>query len=815
MNRQIAIATAGSRRSTTWPASTLYWSEFVARLQTPVRSTETVAEYFALPKSKQDDLKDVGGFVGGTFTGSRRKAELVTGRDLVTLDADSITGEELDSLLKRVSGLSCAYAIYSTRKHLPEKPRLRIICPLDRTVSPEEYEAIARKLAEMIGMAFMDPTTFEPSRLMYWPSCCRDGEYLHYAEDKALLSAGGMLALYPEWQNAASWPQVPGAPERQQKLADRQGDPTAKKGVVGAFCRTYSIYRALDELIPGVYEPSDMEGRYTFVGGSTTSGAVIYDSGNFLYSHHSTDPCGGKLVNSFDLVRIHKFGDKDDEAKPDTPTNRLPSYTAMTELALSLPAVSLAVTQDNHAKAMEAFDLPPGDGDSWMSLMDISPTGLPAKTIDNAVVILEYDPALKGALAFDDFARRMMAMGPLPWDSRTERRPWSDPDDASLLHYLEKGHKLQLSERKVEAAVVIVSQRHKFNDIQEYLTGLLWDGVPRLDTWLRDYYGCRDNAYTRAVSRKGWTAAIARAMSPGCKYDCMPILVGPQGTYKSTGIRIMGGAWYSDSLTTFEGKEAAEQLQGAWICEVPELASTSKSEANVVKQMLSRSTDRFRAPYGRRTAEYPRTNIFYGTTNDREFLRDSTGERRFWPIGIRETTPLKDVFAQMPAERDQLWAEAFVRWQTGEYLDLSGEAKAIWEQEVKDHKVGNTKEGIIIDFLARPLPRDWEKKDTQQRRLYWAQSFGPAEVETYDRRFVCAAEIWVECFNREVGGMRQMDTRELSGIMDGLTGWEKLNSSARFGPYGTQRGYRKNCGLGCIALSTEASTEEKKSADNC
>ena len=816
-NRQITISTAGSRRSTAWPASTLFWSEFIEKLKTPVRSVEKMEEYLALSKTKQGDLKDVGGFVGGTFKNSRRKAENVLLRDLVTLDADSIEGAQLDSILKHISGLGCDYAVYSTRKHLPEKPRIRVIVPLDAPVGPEEYEAIARKLAEMIGMEFFDPTTFEPSRLMFWPSVCADGEYLYYTEDKALLSASGMLALYPDWRNAASWPQVPGTPERQQKLADRQGNPLEKTGVVGAFCRAFDIYRTMDELIPGVYAPCDIPGRYTYTEGSTTGGAVVYDSGNFLYSHHSTDPAGSKLCNSFDLARIHLFGERDDDVKPETPTNRLPSFTAMTEYALNFPAVTLSLTQENHAKAMEAFSTPVDATDTnWMAQLAISAnTGLPAKTIDNALLILCNDAGLKGKIAYDDFARRLMALGSLPWNPETKRRVWNDADDASLTHYLEKAYRLSIAEKKLENAVTITSQRNAYNDVQSYLMRTEWDGVARLDTWLFDYYGCADNAYTRAVSRKGWTAAVARAMVPGCKYDCMPIMVGDQGTFKSTGLHVMGGEYYSDSLTTFEGKEAAEQLQGVLVCEVAELASASRSETNVVKQMLSRRTDRFRLPYGRRTGEFPRTVVFWGTTNDKEFLRDSTGERRYWPVDIRETTPTKDVRTQMPLERDQLWAEAFIRWQLGEYLDLEGSAKEIWEKVVKEHKITNTKEGLILDFLERPVPVDWHKRGIQNRRLYWASEHGSNATETYERRTVCAVELWTECFSREAGQMKQTDAREINAILEGLDGWKRIKSLARFGPYGHQRGFEKvltksvNKSVNTVNTSGNLLTEQK------
>lgn len=308
-DRKITISAGSSRRAMVWQAQTLLISELWAKLQTPARGTEPLAEYLNMKKAQQDDLKDVGGFMAGTLSGPRRKANNVTGRDVITLDLDNIPPGGTEDVLRRVEGLSCGYCIYSTRKHSPAAPRLRVLLPLDRTASADEYEPIARKMAEYIGLEFCDPTTFEVSRLMYWPSCCSDSQYIYVWKDKPLLSVKGLLGQYEDWRDCTLWPQVPGSQNLPTKLAVKQGDPEAKNGVVGAFCRTYDIYRAMDELIPGMYEPVEsMPGRYTYLGGSTTGGAVIYDSGKFLYSHHATDPCSGKLVNAFDLVRLHRFG---------------------------------------------------------------------------------------------------------------------------------------------------------------------------------------------------------------------------------------------------------------------------------------------------------------------------------------------------------------------------------------------------------------------------------------------------------------------------------------------------------------------------
>ena len=345
-DRQLNISVGTSRKDTSWKPQTITIGDLWDRLKSPARGVETLTQYLALKKAQQDDLKDVGGFVAGTLNGGHRKAGAVTGRDMVTLDFDTIPPYGTDGILQAVEDMGCGFCVYSTRKHMPTAPRLRILIPLDRTVTADEYEPIARHIAAQIGIHMADPTTFQPSRLMYWPSCSADGEYIFKYKDAPLIMADQILATYTDWHDFTSWPQVPGAVSY-QKLAMKQGDPDTKPGVVGAFNRAYGdVFNVMDKLLPGIYEPVDNDpNRFTYLGGSTTGGAVIYDNGKFLFSHHATDPCSGRLVNAFDLVRLHKFGDKDDAALDGTPNNRLPSYKAMCEFAVADPLVSALMAQ--------------------------------------------------------------------------------------------------------------------------------------------------------------------------------------------------------------------------------------------------------------------------------------------------------------------------------------------------------------------------------------------------------------------------------------------------------------------------------------
>lgn len=787
-DKLLKITVGNSRKAVNWIAQDIMWSELCEKLRTPSRSTETLAEYFTLTKSKQDDLKDVGGFVGGTLNGNRRKADAVNGRDLVTLDLDNIQAGVTNDVLRRIYGLGFGYCVYSTRKHCEAAPRLRVIVPLSRTCSADEYEPLARKLAEFIGMEMCDPSTFEASRLMYWPSCSSDSNYVFTYADKPFIDVDGTLALYSDWRNISEWKGV-AAPKMPRGA--KQADPTEKSGIVGAFCKTYDIYRVIHEIIPDVYSPCGTDGRYTYSGGSTTGGAVIYNDGQFLYSHHATDPAGGKLCNAFDLVRLHLYGDKDDEAKPDTPTNKLPSYTEMCRFASSDKAVAALLTTERYHQAVERFGAAaPGEIENWLAELEVTNEGAVCKTTDNVLIILENDPLLKNKIVYEEFSNRIYALGALPWEPSPDPRIWTDNDDAGLRHYLEKAYRLT-GEKRIIDAFSLSCHKHSYNAVKDYLMSLpMWDGVNRLDTLFCDYLGADDNAYTRAAARKSLTAAVARVMDPGVKYDTMPILAGPQGIGKSTLLRMLGGRWFSDSLATFEGKEACEMLQGTWINEVGELNGLNRAETNAVKQFLSKVEDIFREPYGRRTGVYPRRCVFFGTTNEAEFLKDKTGNRRFWPIDCGVKPATKSIFRDLHEEVPQIWAEALMVWRLGEPLYLTGDALKIAETSQEEHSEQSSKEGIIREFIERGVLPDWSKKTIIQRKMFWQADFQKENVQTVPREKICAAEIWCECFGGELRMMKRSDALEINSILQKAEGWKKSDKAMRFGAeFGVQKGF--------------------------
>ena len=803
-DKQLNVSVGNSRKSTVWNPLTITVSELYSRLETPMRGSETLAEYLALSKADQDSKKDIGGFVGGRLSAPRRKSENVIDRCVVTLDFDTIPPFGTDGILATLDAQNYGYCVYSTRKHRAEAPRLRIVIVTDRAMSVDEYDAVSRRLAADIGISMADPTTFEASRLMYWPSCSSDGEYVFKYKDAPFLNVETVLKSYTDWRDWKERPQVPGA-TNYQKLAVRQGDPESKPGVIGAFCRVYDIFRAMSELLPGIYDPVDNDpNRYTYLNGSTTGGAVIYDNGKFLYSHHATDPCGGKLVNAADLVRLHKFGHLDANVALDTPVNRLPSYKAFLEFASADTEVSTLMIRERYEAGQQEFaglmggaapaagggatPQEGGDPNAWMVDLQTTQQGAIKQTIDNIRIILDNDPLLKGKFALNKFAGRGEVLGPLPWEADGKRRLWSDTDSNGLYWYLEKRYDIT-KRGNIDAALDIHAATHAFNDVQDYISGLVWDGVPRLDTVFIDYLGAEDNEYNRAVCRKSFTAAISRAMEPGCKYDNMLILCGRQGLGKSTLLDKMSKGWFNDSIRTFEGKEASELLQGVWLVEVAELDAFRRTDVARIKQFLSLRADRYRAAYGRNVKELPRCCAFFGTCNQMDFLQDMTGNRRFWPVDVGMQPATKTVWQHLTDDViDQLWAEAKGRWQAGEQLYLTGEIEKQAQEMQEQHREASPKEGIIADFVAREIPTDWQKWPIDRRRDWWAQATH-GDVQTMKRDRITAIEIWCELFNGNQKDVKQTDTREINGVLAKMPNLTRTKSAFRCGPYGTQRGF--------------------------
>lgn len=789
MDTNIIIATGRNRSARSWKSQKMTWSALAKKLAEPTVTNETAAEYVKMPKDEKGRRKDVGGFVGGYIpkNGRRVRGE-VKERYLITLDADSPSEDFISNLDLELGDME--YVLYSTHSHTPDNPRYRIIIPTDRVMTPDEYQAVSRRIADDIGIESFDSSTHQAERLMYWPSCPKDVAYVYQHNEGKLISVDTYLSTYRDWRDTSLWPTSSKESQIRLDVAKKQGNPLEKKGLLGAFCRSYSITEAIHKFLPNVYAPTQHEDRYTYTEGSSVAGLVIYDNDTFAYSNHATDPISGKLVNAFDLVRIHLFGAEDADTDPRTKVTDLPSYKAMLDF-VNKDGVAPVLLDKERMADMEFEDITDEEED-FREKLKRDRRGTPESDVFNCLIVLKYDPALKGKIRLDEFAHRLVVIDDLPWRGKDETPYWTDTDDACLRNYFATKYLIK-GKGIIDDALQEVTQTNKFHPVREYLTGLTWDGECRVDTLFIDYIGAEDTEYIRAVTRKWMCGAVARVMVPGIKFDTAIVLYGAQGLGKSLILERLGRKWFNNSLVDIKTKDALEQIQGSWINELAELAPTYKNDNEIVKAFISRTSDRFRSPYGRRTEEYPRQCVFAGSTNNLMFLKDRTGNRRFWPITGDKDRKTKNAWDITQDDIDQLWAEAYYYWSNGESLVLEGDL----EEEALRIQLSHTEcgelVGLIEEYLEMLLPEDWESLDIFDRRDYIRNYGDDDHCGSVQRERVCALEIWCEVMEGDRKNLQNAKARDITDILQAMRGWApytKGTGKARFGRlYGPQRAF--------------------------
>lgn len=789
-DQELSIAIGLNKDSKTWKNTKLLWSELVQKLSEPVVTAESYKQFINATKDEQSKIKDVGGFIGGFLTNGRRTKSNVLYRQVLTLDVDfSHNNFWWDFTVL----FDCAAVIHSTHKSTPEKPRHRLIIPLNREVSQEEYQAIARKVAGDLNIDLFDQSTFDVNRLMFWPSVSNDITYYFEHQDGAFLDADSVLNSYNDWHDTSEWPTASDSADFINNTIKKQEDPLSKKGIVGLFCRTYTIQEAIELFLQDVYAPAG-DGRYTYINGTTAAGLITYED-KFAYSHHGTDPAGGKLCNAFDLIRIHKFGHLD-TGKEKAEADRK-SYKAMEDFASKDAGTKKQIAQEKLAEAKFEFAEEPlqvtEEDETWVSELEANTKGEYENSANNLNIIFQHDKFIKGNFKLNVFDNKRYVCRSLPWRRVDSIEPFRDVDYSGLRNYIECIYGI-VSSQKVDDALSLEFERNKFHPIVDYIKAQTWDGIPRVDTLLIDYFGAADNAYTRGAIRKMLCAAVARVFEPGTKFDSILILVGDQGTYKSTFVKKLGRDWFSDTFTTVQGKEAFEQIQGAWIIEIAELSGLKKAEIETIKHYISKREDSFRPAYGRVVETYKRQCVFFGTTNSKDFLRDPTGNRRFMPIDVNMANATKSVATDLTDEDiNQIWAEAYKLYLADEPLYFNEEESAIASVEQDKHAELDERRGLIEEYLNRLYPDNWDELDIIDRRN-WLE--GPlAQKGTAPKDFVCMAEVWCECLGKDKTDMSRYNTREINDILKSLPDWELVQSTKNFTIYGKQKYYRRKSSL--------------------
>lgn len=791
----LAISIGNSRKDVNWRNREITWGVLVGKLKDSLKTRETHAQFMKMSPSQQGTIKDVGGFVGGYVKDGRRLKENITERQILTLDADHVPKDtDFADLVFDAVGDCVGFVIYSTHKHTPEAPRLRLVIPMIHPVSPEEYEAIARKIAEKMGIDLFDDTTYEPHRLMYWPSHSADSDPYFYFYDEGFLDPDVILSEYPDWRDTSFWPYSSRVGDIRKKQTEKAGDPLEKPGIIGAFNRTYTVPDAIERFLPDIYTPCDTPGRYTYAAGTTAAGLVVYQDGLFAYSNHSTDPAGSQLCNAFDLVRIHKFGDKDTDADMDKPINKKASFKAMQDFARNDPETKRTLIEDKEKGAVLDFsgDLEAEDKD-WVAKLDAKKDGSLATNARNALLILMNDERLR-EIRYN--AMSMMIEAPvdsLPW--KRDFISWQNVDTDQLYMWVANNYEVQFPKELFSMALNTVAshERRRFNPVEDFLDSLPeWDGKERAAGLLVECLGAEDNAFTREALVKVMLAAVARIREPGTKFDHMLILNGPQGIGKSTFFELLFRGFLSDSLTMTDMKDktGSEKLLGFWAVEVAEMTGMRKAEVESVKGFITRREDVFRPAYGRVVERHPRRCVIVGSTNSSTgFLRDVTGNRRFWPVrcwgGKRKPWEIPD------EEIDQTWAEILRRYEAGESLLLSPEAEEIAMKKQREALEEDPRQAQVEEYLNKPIPANWAKiTDINMRRDILSGDIAP-EGDVIDRESVSNIEIWCECFGRRREEMERKDADAITAIMTKMEGWERQDKPKRISVYGVQRSYTR------------------------
>lgn len=756
------LSVAPSVSSRRWEAATLTWERLVDRAHNPKA------------------VKDCGGYVAGRLKGTARRKGQVEYRSAVTLDADAAS----ETLPAVVAGLGLRALVHSTYSHTRAHPRYRVIIPImGPGLSEEEYPRVARGLMEALGEAQFDPGSTQPERLMFWPATANPDEYEVVECDGATATAQGLLRDFGGLQAA---PDHKTGPKR---------DPKELPGVAGAFNRVYDMARAVAEFhLP--YDPVDGEpDRWHYTPAESEGGVIVYPDG-YVFSNHASDPAYGRALSMFDLVALHVYGGEDRAAgvpQSTAPADRPSIQRAMREFAARPEIVTELV----------AADFADVDGDEagarglpeWVLEFHLHPkTGKPLDDVHNWDLLMRHDPVLR-ALARNEMDLTTVTRRQFPW--RTVEAGKDDAltnaDRAQISAHLQRAYNMpRPAQEQLNGVIDMVAQDNAFHPVVEYLEGLEWDGVSRIETYLP---GAAD-AYTRRVARLVAVQAVARALDPGVKVDNCLILTGRQGLGKSWFVETMARGW-TCTLGPIEGgglRDTVMAMTRSWVTVADEGFAMKKADAEALKQFVTLTHDVIRLPYAREHVKLPRRQVIWGTTNDAVFLRAQEGNRRFLIVEVAE----KLDFGKYSDEYvNQVWAEAVHIWKTSKaqyglkdnpelFLSASEEAEAESVRSMATEEDSMT--GLIQAYLDTLVPANWVEMSPEER-ISWLRDEEQGIVSgTHPIDVVCSLEIWEIALGRERGKHSRVDILQITNALKQLPGWfGPMPKPTRLPFYGPQR----------------------------
>jgi len=766
------VTTAPKRDSRHWSSGQVTWGELKEWMQQPAntkacgnyvlgRFLKTTVTHPAKPG--QDPLPPC--------TNLHRTKMAIELRGALTLDVDHAKEDFLQKVRQELGGIS--YIIHTTYSSTPEEPRYRLIVPLDRTVTPDEYHVAAASIMQGIGVENFDPGSVQPERYMFRPSEAKRGAFWYDVNESGLADVEQLLQDFEEDLSSVPLPK----PSRSKR------DPFAIEGTVGAFNRAYENLQELIQVYDLPYEEAGV-GRWHLAGAAAAAGMGEVAPGLY-FSHHANDPAYGQTCSAFDMARLHLFGDLDENSKPGTPINKLPSTIAMQEMATTDVNVLKELVGNDFADDMEAT----ADAitqDSWQLGLQRHPrTGEPIDNIVNWDLIGANDPVFSG-LFYNEMSLALETDRDLPWRKVEKgKEAFNSGDRSSLALYIERTYSIRPPRAYMDDVVNDRARHRVRNPVRDYLESLRWDGKSRIETALP---GVRPTEFTRLAARKALVAAAARMLEPGIKWDHTLVLFGSEGLGKSYWIDKMSKG-YSSSLGRLNDKDTLIVMQRSWIMTADEGHSLRKADFDAQKEFLTKTHDIFRMPYEREASIHPRHCVIWSTTNDEVFLRRQEGNRRFHIVKCED----KVDFSLLTDEYiDQVWAEAVHLFRNGELLFLSDDESDLAAEEREQFTEEDALAGVITEYLDTKVPENWNDMSPSERQM-WLQNRadGFAAEGTEDIDEVCSLQVYIEALGRRMGDQKRMELLEITNVLKALPGWTQMPGRHRLHGYGPQLVFRR------------------------
>jgi putative DNA primase/helicase len=839
--KKYKITTFKSRYKTEGVLTEKTFEQIYFGFKTKVKRTrEKYSEYISADKMTKLNIKDVGGFIGGETEGNKRINGIRIMRQLLTLDIDTKSPNVLD-YIKRNVNFYCI--VHTTHSHNPDENRYRIIAPLSREVNADEYEALGRRIAYSIEntkseswKGLFDETTFQANRLMFFPSVSADGEYIcellnldMLAEKQPIIDVDEILSEYLDKNDIYEWfkPEKVNT-EQIGKNTLQNKNPLKAKGMVGAFNRTYSISQAIEKFLPKVYT-KERNGRYTYIDGDSHGGGMILNNDTIFYSHHGTDPANLYYRSAFDLVRIHLFGNYDNQFTPEKELEekfleKTDSFKRMIEFCRSIPEVvahsDSNISLRNKLEQQEAYidehftdmeEEEPAtekeeevDDNSWLVKLD----GIKSQ-MAKLDIIFSKDKTVGNLFYFDTFRDNICFNRKPHWHRRfKEGIALTDKDMAHIRAHLDKVFDIR-GERQIDDAIVVEADKIQKNKVIDWFDSLVWDKKPRLETFFNEFFKVPLNPFTRVAFKHWLVGAVSRIYEAGAPMDLLLIIKGKQGIGKSLFFKRLatpdfskpGDHLYSDTKIDFnKAKDSYEQLEGVWIYEWKELAGMNMSDQESIKAFVDKTEDKFRRSYGRRNVEIKRRVAFGGSTNDNAPLRDRTGNRRFLVMdsGLEQNECyIKDQTKFSQEYRDQLLAEAIELYHSGyDIFEWTEEQLRWWERSNESNLAENDFMGRISSYLEMKRPKSWYSMSVEQMKYYMQKydfdknengdvMYNEEDLETATK--VCVPEIWQVALGQKDLTINRYQRDLIYQSIERL-GWKiDKTKQARFGVFGHQR----------------------------